>query len=88
MRFPLGTITVSLTAASALAAWNLHLFALLTRHGQGDSGVSPLSDAEDAIKDGKEVFSAYELPGTKAYVCISTEPNRSATSVILSTEDY
>ena len=88
MRFPLGTITVTHAAATALRITDTHLLDLLTRHGVGDSGASQESDAETGIEQGKEVFSCYPLPGTGLMLCVSTRADRGATFVLLSGEAH
>jgi hypothetical protein len=83
MRFPLGKITITIAAASALAATNTHLFTLLVRHGHGDAGECSVPNSEANCFE-----SWYHLPGSSLSVWISTEMDLGATRVWLDEEAH
>ena len=79
MKFPLGTITVTVAASSALRAAHVHLHDLLERHINGDGGDS-LQEAS-ALDRSEQIVSSYKLPRLGASIAIVTEGDRRTTWV-------
>jgi hypothetical protein len=86
--FPAGQVVVNSGALRLLEAAGPSPADLLRRHLNGNWGVVNEDDrhANDlAIRRGSRIFSAYRLKdGTK--VCVITEADRSATTVLLPDE--
>jgi hypothetical protein len=88
--FPLGTIGISPAALEVLQQANISPNSILERHVLGDWGDMTDSDKktnELAVEMGGRILSAYNLPaynlpaGTTVWV--TTEPDRSATNILL-----
>ena len=87
--FPLGTITITPTAAAALAAAAIDPHTLLARHQAGDWG--ELDEAERhanglALQHGQLLISLYPLEDGPP-VRVVTAADRSQTQLALATED-
>jgi hypothetical protein len=79
MMFPLGTISVTFAASTALQAAGVHLHELLERHVSGDTGESAFE--ESALHQCEQIVSSYRLPGLGVQICVVTESDRRTTFV-------
>lgn len=88
--FPLGIVTISPGALEVLQQADISPESLLQRHVLGDWG-DDLTDSdrktnELAVDMGGRILSAYKFPGGTT-VWVTTEPDRSATTILLPSEN-
>ena len=91
-KFPLGQIVATPGALDLLAAAGVSAYGFVERHANGDWGdLLDFDNAqnEDAIVKGYRIISKYILgeEGNGEVICIITEADRSATTV-LTPEEY
>ncbi len=87
--FPLGQLRVTPGALEALGQANISAQCVFERHALGDWGDLMEADKktnELALHMGGRILSAYRLPGGTT-VWVTTEPDRSATTVMLPSEE-
>lgn len=88
--FPLGRTLATPGALGLLNKAGVSPGGLLDRHRRGDWGDVPEEDARantEALASGARVLSAYRVVGDSK-VWIITEADRSATTVLLPSEEY
>ncbi|MBB5501049.1 hypothetical protein [Paraburkholderia sp. MM5384-R2] len=88
-RFPIGRPVITPAAQAALDAAGIEGVLLLARHIHGDWGdlsTEDLAANELAVLTGKRLLSGYNLPDGRSKVWIITEPDRSATTILLPEE--
>jgi hypothetical protein len=86
--FPLGRLMVTPGALEVLDQANIAADSIFERHVLGDWGDMTDSDKksnEIALQMGGRILSAYDLPGGTT-VWVTTEPDRSATTLMLPDE--
>ena len=84
--FSLGQVVSTPGAIRALADEGCDAYDLLSRHISGDWGdLSEQDKGENdlSLNERFRLFSAYDLPKTKVTVCVITEADRSATTLLL-----
>jgi hypothetical protein len=87
--FPLGRIAVTGAALLVLQRANILPESILQRHVLGDWGDVTDSDKrtnELAVEMGGRILSAYKIPPGDT-VWVTTEPDRSTTTILLPSED-
>ena len=87
IRLPLGHVVATPGALEVVRDHGLDVVGLLHRHRAGDWGAVSEHDAQandHALDHGARVLSAYETAGGR--LCIITEADRSATTVLLPSE--
>ena len=86
--FKLGQVLLTPGAIEALQASGQSPWSFLTRHMKGDWGDLSAEDKQlndEAVQDGSRILSAYTTAkGAKVWVI--TEPDRSATTILLPDE--
>jgi hypothetical protein len=83
--FPLGQIGITEGAVEALERANISTTSIVQRHVLGDWGDVTDQDRKSndlALEMGGRILSAYHLPD-RTEVWVTTEPDRSATTVLL-----
>ena len=88
IRLPLGHVVATPGALEVVRTHGLDVISLLHRHRAGDWGAVSEHDAQandHAVEEGTRVLSAYETTGGRLWII--TEADRSATAVLLPSED-
>jgi hypothetical protein len=83
--FPLGQIGITEGAVEALERTNIMATSIVQRHVMGDWGDvtdQDKSSNELALEMGGRILSSYRLPD-RTEIWVTTEPDRSATTVLL-----
>ena len=82
--FELGAVRVTTAANDLMNRSGLDFVEIFSRHASGDFGLVEASINAAAIRDGHRVMSTYQFPAGQ--VCVVTEADRSATTVLLPSE--
>lgn len=87
--FELGQVMATPGALEALRDAMTEPAALLNRHQSGDWGDLDAHDRsvnQQALVDGARLLSAYTLPDTEEQIWVTTEADRSVTTLLLPSE--
>lgn len=89
MLFKLGQVVTTPGALRAIEEYNVDMWGLLYRHGNGDWGCVPEEDALEnklSVENGYRVLSSYPLNERGDKLWIITEADRSSTCLLLPEE--